>query len=99
MISNELLFLKILELKGSIYLLKKRGLTYSQIALIMQQHLAAGYIKVDDSGVIITENGVDFLHANMKEHLPRTKDGWILPQEHLYKAPISTKKIILPKNI
>ena len=64
-------------------MLTDRGLSNSQIALLIQD-------QQDKGNVAITEK------ANGKA-IPRKKDQWILPRTNIYCEPISKYTVILPK--
>ncbi|MBE6763166.1 MAG: hypothetical protein E7553_02260 [Ruminococcaceae bacterium] len=97
MLSNELLLLKIIGSGGRISLLRNRGLSLSQIAMLIQEQQEKGNVVVLDSEINLTAQGLHLLEENISKVMPRKKDRWILPQEHLYKEPISSSEIILPK--
>lgn len=97
MISNKTLLLQIIEKNGSISLLRKRGLSHSQIAILIDEQAKDGYIEIADGTMSLTESGRAFLFETMKANNFAPKRAWILPQEHLHKKPISKDIIILPK--
>lgn len=97
MISNKVLLLKIIESRARITLLHDRGLSFSQIALLMDELAKDGYVDVTDCMLVLTEKGKEELKANMKSLYPRNKDQWILPNENMYDIPISYDTIILPR--
>ena len=96
MLSNEILLLKIIDANGRISLLKERGLSHSQVAILMKNQEDLGNIVISEEGISLTSNGKNFLKDNISKIVPREKDQWILPQEHLYREPIDVNKIILP---
>lgn len=98
MISNEILLLKIVESNSKISLLRERGLSHSQIAMLIQEQQDTGNVVVTASEIKLTQQGIKLLQDNISKITPRKKDQWILPQEHLYKEPISFDEIVLPKN-
>ena len=97
MIPNNILLLKIIENNGKISLLRDRGLTHPQIAMMIKNLEAEGNILITDDDILLTPKGIEFLENNISRIMPRKKDQWILPQEHLYNTPISFDEIILPK--
>ena len=97
MISNKTLLLQIINKNGSISLLRKRGLSHSQIAILIDEQIKDGYIEVANGTMSLTESGKVFLFERMKTNNFAPKRTWILPQEHLHKKPISKDIIILPK--
>lgn len=97
MISNDILLLKIIQSKGSIYLLRDRGLSHSQIAMLIHSHQSNGNIEITNNDIQLTQKGKDILQSNLDKIYPRVKEQWIVPQEHHYKKPISFDTIILPK--
>lgn len=98
MISNEILLLKIVDANGNISLLRNRGLSHSQVAMMIKKQQDEGNIVITDEDINLTAQGAKILQDNIYKIAPKEKDRWILPQEHLYNEPISFEKIILPKN-
>lgn len=98
MLSNEILLLKIVETNGKISLLRNRGLSHSQIAMMLKKQQDEENIVISDEDICLTRQGKKILEENITKVFPKEKDQWILPKEHLYCEPISFDKIILPKN-
>lgn len=98
MLLNEILLLKIIDSNGRISLLRDRGLSYSQVAMLIKKQEDEGNIVVTEEDISLTNQGSKILKENISKIAPRKKDQWILPQEHLYKKPISLDQIVLPKN-
>lgn len=98
MLSNEILLLKIIDANGRISLLRDRGLSHSQVAMMIQRQEDEGNIVITEDDISLTRQGTELLKENISKVATREKDQWILPQEHLYIKPISFHKIILPKN-
>lgn len=98
MLSNEILLLKIIDSNSRISLLRDRGLSHSQVAMLIKRQEEEGNIVVTEKDISLTDKGQKVLKDNISRIAPRKKDQWILPQEHLYKEPISSNRIILPKN-
>lgn len=98
MLSNEILLLKIVESNGRISLLRDRGLSHSQVAMMIKKQQEEGNIVITDDNIGLTAQGAQLLKENISKVVPKEKDQWILPQEHLYNEPVSFDKIILPKN-
>lgn len=98
MLSNEILLLKIIDSNGRISLLRDRGLSYSQVAMLIKKQEDEGNIVVTEEDISLTNQGSKILKENISKIALRKKDQWILPQEHLYKKPISLDQIVLPKN-
>lgn len=98
MLSNEILLLKIIDSNGRISLLRDRGLSHSQVAMLIKKQEDEGNIVVTEEDISLTNQGSKILKDNISKIAPRKKDQWILPQEHLYKKPISLDQIVLPKN-
>lgn len=97
MISQELLLLKLIDVNGSLSPLRDRGLSNSQIALLLKKQVELGNLVVNRSGVKLTNTGREVLTSGFNELKYKPKDSWILPQEKYYNKPISEKKIVLPK--
>lgn len=98
MLSNEILLLKIIDSNGRISLLRDRGLSHSQVAMLIKKQEDEVNIVVTEEDISLTNQGSKILKENISKIAPRKKDQWILPQEHLYKKPISLDQIVLPKN-
>jgi predicted methyltransferase len=98
MFSNEILLLKIVEANARISLLRNRGLSHSQVAMMIKKQQDEGNIVITDENISLTPQGSKLLQENISKVAPKEKDRWILPQEHLYNQPIPFDKIILPKN-
>lgn len=98
MLSNEILLLKIIDSNGRISLLRDRGLSHSQVAMLIKRQEDEGNIVVTEEDISLTNQGSNILKENISKIAPRKKDQWILPQEHLYKEPLSFNQIVLPKN-
>lgn len=98
MLSNEILLLKIIDSNGRISLLRDRGLSHSQVAMLIKKQEDEGNIVVTEEDISLTNQGSKILKENISKIAPRKKDQWILPQEHLYKKPISLDQIVLPKS-
>lgn len=97
MIANKVLLLKIIESGARITLLLDRGLSFSQIALLMDELTRDGYVDAKNCRLVLTDKGKKELQSNMNSLFPRNKDQWILPNENMYDIPISSDIIILPK--
>ena len=97
MLTNELLLLKIVSDDGSLLPLRQRGLTPSQIALLLQKQADAGNIDISIDGLSITDTGKQVLVHYYNEHSISGPSQWILPQESYYCQPMEKTKIILPK--
>lgn len=98
MLLNEVLLLKIIDSNGRISLLRDRGLSHSQIAMLIKKQEDEGNIVVTVDDISLTNQGSKILKENISKIAPRKKDQWILSQKHLYKEPISLEQIVLPKN-
>lgn len=98
MISNEILLLKIVEVNGSLSLLRERGLSHSQIAMMIKSQQEYGNIIISENSICLSSQGVEVLNENISKVAPKSKDQWIVPQEHRYTKPIPFERIILPKS-
>lgn len=98
MVSNEIILLKIIEKNGKISMLRDRGLSHSQIAMLISEQQAEGNIVISDTAITLTSKGLDYLQNNISKTSNKRKDCWILPQDHLYTEPVPYNKIFLPKN-
>ena len=97
MISNKTLLLQIVDKNGSISLLRKRGLSHSQIAILIDEQVKDGHIEIVNGTMSLTKSGKLFLFERMRTNNYAPRKTWILPQEHLHKKAISKDIIILPK--
>ncbi len=97
MLSNEILLLKIIDSKGRLSLLRERGLSHSQIAMLIRDQQEKGYIVISESEIKLSTQGSKYLCENLSKHIAKRKDQWILPKDHLYNKPINSDKIVLPK--
>ena len=88
MLSNEILLLKIIDSNGRISLLRDRGLSHSQVAMLIKKQEDEGNIVVTEEDISLTNQGSKILKENISKIAPRKKDQWILPQEHLYKKAL-----------
>ena len=95
--TNSALLLKIIEAQGSLALLRDRGLSHSQIAMLIKEHQKNGDLILTDTGISLTEQGKLFLKNALSETVTKPKDAWIVKQEHYYNEPLSSKTIVLPK--
>ena len=66
--------------------------------MLIKKQEDEGNIVVTEEDISLTNQGSKILKENISKIAPRKKDQWILPQEHLYKKPISLDQIVLPKN-
>lgn len=97
MLTNNLLLLKAVSNRGSLLTLHKRGLTSSQIALLLEEQIEIGNIQSSPEGLSLTEAGENLLREGLKKLKLSGPNAWILPQEHLYIEPIDPETIIIPK--
>lgn len=97
MISNEILLLKIIDSNGSLSLLRDRGLSHSQIAMLIKDQEEKKHIVISEYEIKLSTQGSYYLNENISKYITKEKDQWILPQEHLYNEPLALDKIVLPK--
>lgn len=93
--NSSILLLRIIEKKGRLSVLTDKGLTHSQIALLLDAQQKEGNVILNDEGIFLTEQGRNVL--NQISNSSNFKDYWIVQQERHYREPISTKVIVLPK--
>ncbi len=98
MLSKELTLLKLIEAGGSISILRELGLTYGQIAIMLQQQEKNGNVTIEDGFVHLTQKGQEHLESEFKQLGYRKKETWILPQLQYYNEQISLDEIVLPPN-
>lgn len=63
MLTNNLLLLKAVSDRGSLLTLHKRGLTSSQIALLLEEQIEIGNIQSSPEGLSLTEAGENLLRG------------------------------------
>ena len=95
--TNSVLLLKIIKAQGSLTLLRERGLSHSQLAMLIKEHQQNGNVILADTGISLTEQGEHLLRSALSETVTKPKDAWIVKQEHYYREPLSSKTIVLPK--
>ena len=64
MVSNEIVLLKIIEKNGKISLLRERGLSHSQIAMLINEQQLEGNIVISDTAITLTPKGTGVLQEN-----------------------------------
>ncbi|QNO17678.1 hypothetical protein [Caproicibacterium amylolyticum] len=96
MLPKQIVLLKIISINGSLFTLSRRGLTPSQIAILIQEQIDCGNIVTDESGLNLTLAGEKYLQQYFKSEDCKKKDTWILPQDYYRTNPISKFDIVLP---
>lgn len=99
MISDDLLLLKIIDSNGSVSLLLDRGLSYSQVANIIQLQIELNNVVVDGYELKLTQQGRELLEKYYKVTNANIEDRWIVPQDYHYHKPINKYTVILPKKL
>ena len=79
--------------------LLNHGLTYGQIASIIEQLINKEYVRLADEHFEVTEAGKRQLTEGFKKLGLTRKETWILPQKQYYHEPISEKEVILPDKL
>lgn len=97
MLTNSLILLKVVSSQGSLLPLRQRGLTPSQIALLVQEQISAGNLESSIEGLAITAAGIKVLEQYNKEHNSAGSTQWILPQNCFYREPLDQSTVVLPK--
>lgn len=97
MVSNELLLLKIINSNGRLTLLCDRGLSHSQIAMMIEKQESDGNVIITENNICLTPKGKEALEQGFAKITHTKKEQWIVPKEHMYKDPIGIDIIILPK--
>lgn len=93
------MLLKLVKVNGSLSPLRRRGLTHSQIAILLQKQIESNYVVITESDVLLTDFGEEVLAANLAALKCKSKDSWILPQDAYYRKPLSKSAIVLPPKI
>lgn len=97
MVSNEILLLKIIDSNGRISLLRDRGLSHSQVAMLIEKQQSEGNITISEDRICLTHKGKETLEQGLSKITHTQKDQWIVPKEHKFKDPIGIDMIVLPK--
>lgn len=97
MVSNELLLLKIIDSNGRISLLRDRGLSHSQVAMLIEKLEVDGNIIITEENICLTPKGKEILERGFAKISRTKKDQWIVPKEHKFKEPIEIDMVVLPK--
>ena len=93
---NAMILLKIVSVNGSLLPLRQRGLTPSQIAMLVDQEVNAGNLVTSLRGIQLTPRGKQILDQHYKEQNVSGSDQWILPQKCYYHEPLKETTIVLP---
>lgn len=96
MINNQILLLKTIHSRYSLMMLRKKGLTHSQIALLLNEQIQNGLATYEDNIIVLTNKGISVLEEQLNT---LGNNSWILPQESYYNKPISKNAVILPRKI
>lgn len=97
MSTNSMILLKIVAANGSLLPLRQRGLTPSQITVLIQKQVEAGTLEASVDGIRLTPAGRNALEQYYKAHNVSGPAQWILQQECHYRAPLSRSAVILPR--
>lgn len=95
MISNELILLELINEGAGFTVLRKRGLTNSQIAILIQRSISNGFVEIIDNKTVITSKGIRYLKG--KDCYKKYRR--ILPVKSDNTQPIHRGVIILPKRL
>lgn len=99
MSTNTIILLKIVSDNGSLLPLRQRGLTPSQIAILVDQEVNAGNLVTSLKGIELTSKGKQILEQHYKEQNISGSTQWILPQNCYYHEPLSQSIIVLPRKL
>lgn len=99
MLSNSIILLKIVSDNGSLLPLRQRGLTPSQIAMLVEKEAEAGNLATSLKGISLTPKGRQILEQNYKEQNVSGPDQWILPQKCYYRSPLPETTVVLPRKM
>jgi len=88
------LFLQIINAGSSIDPLIKRGLTYSQIASMLNDAKLSGYIEENEGKLVLTESGLKVMRCTGASS--RADGGWISPSEESKIPKKSIYDVYLP---
>lgn len=97
--TNELLLLQLIDSNRDLSPLRKRGLTHSQIALLLEKLIDQGFISISDTDVQITECGKKSMEEFYSSQQYNWHRKWLNPQLEYYQIPLSENDIILPHKI
>lgn len=96
---NEIMLLKVIHCNANTSILRNMGLTYSQIALLIDTLQSRGDIILNDDGLSLTSKGLEVLMENTNKIMGSKGGKWIMPQKYFYNEPISFDTIFLPKRL
>lgn len=94
---NSMILLRIVSTNGSLLPLRQRGLTPSQIAVLVNQQVEAGNLITSLEGIHLTQKGRLTLEQHYREQNVSGPNQWILPQKCYYHEPLKETTIILPR--
>ena len=97
MLSNELLLLKIIDSNARLTMLREKGLSHSQVAMMISSQESEGNIVITDNEILLTEKGKELLANNLGEKANTNKNQWIVSRDYKFKDPLGFDKVILPK--
>lgn len=99
MISSEVLLLKLIDVNASLNPLRKKGLSHSQIAMLLQKAIDSGYVEYHEDVILLTATGKEVLKESLESLNYSGKNSWVLPQKEYYRKPVSSKVVFLPRKI
>lgn len=99
--SNEMLaaLLRAIKYNSDVSSVIRLGIRYSQIALLMENAEKDGFIANEDSKIVITPRGNDFLGKYMSTNHMKGIERWLSPQNEYMVTHAEKYDIILPKRI
>ncbi|RJO60954.1 hypothetical protein C4544_04075 [candidate division WS5 bacterium] len=95
---NMAILLRVVRSEGSIDPLIERGLTYSQIANLLEEAKNTELIIVREGKLLISATGEKLLNVMSSKKLIPKPGGWIRPLDEHKLPKISQCDIYLPKN-
>lgn len=97
--TNNVLLLKLIMKEESFSPLIERGLTFSQISMMIKQQEEEGNVLTLPDGIHVTEKGFKAFNADSYKLELNKKAKWIKRHKSKYRKPLNRSAIVLPENI
>lgn len=95
---NEIIILKCIKQNNSFSIIKGLGLSYSQIALIIQNLVENGSLEYDENDIIkVTDAGIKEI-TSFDNKIADKEQLWIHPKYEKYTTPLNPDIIVLPSS-
>jgi hypothetical protein len=94
--SHLILLLQLIQAGGNVSSLLDRGLQFSQIAQLLSEAVAKGYVVQDGSEFHLTNSGLQKMRVELGSNRLRKDGGWISPLEEFRIDKWELDRIYLP---